>query len=490
MAVRKRARRWIGEMIGRVAVRASSLYGAVTTTIDATKADYRFWDELARGKRATYKLAGLFVQPIIHHIVAWALGKGVTARCDHPATEKALNEFLGAELKTLIDWVSEGMRLGDSYLVVNPDGSLTQVPPNQVEIIPDDLEPRRVLGYRIVSKLDRADITDEFRLEGRTIRVKVSGDKPLDTVTGLDQGGTIDADGARVHRFLNVIGRLPVVHYANNRGSNELHGRPEVEALLELLGEYDDTLTKTLQGVKLMGNPIPAMDDVEDIDAALNAIATGTKTITTEEGEQLTVPVVDFDSLDMIITNGKFGFKSPAPFTDDAWRMLKNLFYLMLQHSHVPEWVWGGAIASSKASVDAQMPAWELFISLRRMQLDPLIVELLKIWVAYRALVEPGLDADADIVLQWPGLTDENEELKLKKIEFARKEGLMTRKTALGNLDLVKDPAAEIEAADEEAEAAAAEFEAQADREIARLAGQGGGEEDDDEDADDGRAAA
>ncbi len=468
----------LSEMVGRVAVQVTGLWRAVATTTDATQTDYGFWDALARGKKATYKLAGLFVQPIIHHIVAWTLGKGVTAKCADEATEQALNGFLDAELKTLIDWVSEGMRLGDSYLVVNPDGSLTQAPPDQVTILPDDLDGRRVFGYKIESKEAKVDVTDEFRRDGRRITVKRKTQDALNThvdfgaafeTPAVDDKG-LPISNATQYRYANVIGRLPVIHYANNRGSNELYGRPEAEALLELLGEYDDTLTRALQGVRLMGNPKPAIEGVEDIEATLRALATATRREVID-GQEVEVPVVDFDSLDMVVTpkGSTFGFKGPAPFTEDAWRMLKNLFYLMLQHSHVPEWVWGGAIASSKASVDAQMPAWALFIALRRMTITPLIIALLQIWLAYRALVEPGLDANAEITLDWPSLTDENEEIKLKKIELGRKEGLLTDETTLGALGLVEDPAAELADVKVENEARQADFEASADKEIERL---------------------
>ena len=321
-------------------------------------------------------------------------------------------------------------------------------------------------------------MTDEFRRDGRRITVKRKTQDALNThvdfgaafeTPAVDDKG-LPISNATQYRYANVIGRLPVIHYANNRGSNELYGRPEAEALLELLGEYDDTLTRALQGVRLMGNPKPAIEGVEDIEATLRALATATRREVID-GQEVEVPVVDFDSLDMVVTpkGSTFGFKGPAPCPEDAWRMLKNLLYLMLQHSHVPEWVWGGAIASSKASVDAQMPAWALFIALRRMTITPLIIALLQIWLAYRALGEPGLDANAEITLDWPSLTDENEEIKLKKIELGRKEGLLTDETTLGALGLVEDPAAELADVKVENEARQADFEASADKEIERL---------------------
>lgn len=468
----KSIRSFVSEMIGRSVAAVTNLYKS-QTSVDATQTDYAFWDALRRGKKATYTLGGLFARPIVHHIVAWTLGKGLAVTCEHEATKEALNEFLRRNRQLILDWVTEGKALGDSYLVVNPDASLTLVPPSQMEITTDDLDYRRVLAYTITTNLERATITDEYRLDGRTIMIKKRGEKPLNTAVD----GVSNAPEQTL-TYANLVGRLPVAHYANYRGSNELYGHPEYEALLGVFAEYDDVLTKALQGVKLMGNPIPTIEEDDDPEETRTDLATGTRTYTDEEGMQQTVPVVDFNSLDMVIVKGKFSLKSPQPFTDDTWRMLKNLFYLMLEHSNVPEWVWGGAIASSKASVDAQMPAWERFIDWQREILEPLLLDLMRTWLLFQAYLEPGLDTEAEIGLQWPSLTDKNEEIELKKIQFAREDGMLDRATGLSLLDLVEDPARAVEDAATEAEQGAADFERRTDRAIDRLAGTPEPEED------------
>ena len=57
-----------------------------------------------------------------------------------------------------------------------------------------------------------------------------------------------------------------------------------------------------------------------------------------------------------------------------------------------------------------------------------------------------------DIKVEWPPIVEESEEILLKKLQWALMTGLVTRETALRKTDLVEDPAAEIKAADAEAD--------------------------------------
>jgi hypothetical protein len=125
------------------------------------------------------------------------------------------------------------------------------------------------------------------------------------------------------------------------------------------------------------------------------------------------------------------------------------LFYLMLEHIGIPEWAWGGAVSSSHASVDAQMPAFIRYLEGRRAQIQPFIQELLLTWLAAKALVEP-IAAVEDIEIDWPQLDKQDENLLLEKIKYADATGKITAETALRLLDLVDDPTAEIKAADAE----------------------------------------
>lgn len=484
-------RQRVGEMIGRwaspVIVRLQPFL-----TVDWTRADYAFWGRLRRGKERTYALGGLFAKPIAGILASFMLGKGVTITLaesravaqapegmagglippgdgeerdqrrgaerqeaqsrtekDEEITNQALAAFVQENLATLIAWVEDSLGEGDAYLVVNADGSLTRVTPDAVEIVSEPEGSQHVVGYRITTNLPKMNIIDEYRADTRTLKIRKEG-------------------GERAQTFTNPAGKIPVIHLPCEPEANEMHGHPVYEALLKLFAEYDDTITKSLRGVKIMGNPIPVVEGLEDPEAAMKLNSTGTETYTDAEGNSQSKYVVDFSQVEGIWLGkgGSLKFASPGQFAQDAMGLLKKLFFVMLEHSRIPEWVWGGAVASSKASVDAQAPAFELNIEGWRLRLEGALRQLCEVWLATVGLWTPGIVADGVLGFDWPLILPEDKETKLKYIVAAKQEGVITEATFLRLLGLVDDPAAEVEAAKEEAKERQAAFQDTTDRAI------------------------
>lgn len=429
-------RQVIAEIIGRVSYIVTGSRWKFLRSDDRTQADYGWYDNLRRGKLDTYKLGALFAKPIVQHVTSWTLGNGFRATTDSESTNEALADFVDENLYSIITFVQEAMSLGDAYLVVNADGTLSAVPASQVDVETDPLDYRRVVAYTITTVVEKATITDRYSLDmGRVVTIK--RDRLAD----------------EVFTYPLVSGRLPVVHLPYGASTNEVFGHPFYEALVPLFAEYDDVLMNSLLGVKTMSNPIPALEDVENPADELAALATRTETYVDADGTTRTDHIVDMDTLRMIATTGKFNYKGPAAFTADSWQMLKALFLLMLQHSNVPEWVWGGAIASSKASVDAQMPAWAKFIELQRMMLEDTIRELLEIWLATVSLFTPGVQSTVRLEIEWPEVAPADQAMHLAYVARAGDKGLITEQTELELLNLVKDAAAEVKVARAEAQA-------------------------------------
>ena len=442
----------ISEIIGRVVafIPYANLFKS-RVSVDASQADYEFWDRLRRGKQKTYRLGGLFAQPIIQHRTSWTLGQGFNADAGDERTNEALNAFIEQNMKTIIEWYKDAQGLGDSYLVVNADGSLTMVPPNQVEIITADLDYREVVAYKITTKLDKATITDTYYADRREVEIKIT--KSVNDMAALD-GFEYIGNKTYQRVYPNFSGRIPVIHRPEGRGTNELYGHPVYDAMLNLFAEYDDVLYNSLEGVKTMSNPIPVLEGVDNPQAELNALKRGTDTYDDEDGVSQTQDIIDFADPgrgEIIATSGQFNMKGPAPFTADAWQMLKALFLLMLQHSNIPEWVWGGAVASSKASVDAQMPAFTRFVAWLRLSLASDLKDLCEVWLAVTALYTPGVIV-SEVAISYPEMTDKDSNMTIAMVKLATDLGLITDETALRLLDLVDDVEDEIKAAREEAE--------------------------------------
>lgn len=460
----------VREMIGRTAsplsVAVQNVYA--TTTTDWTKADPEWWDKLRRGKQKGYELGALFARPISGILADWTLGKGLLLRTGHEATDQALTQFADDHLTTLLDAEEEAVGLGNEYLAVETDGSLTRLSPNLVTPILNPANARDVWGYTVHTKpSENVEITDTYRIKPTPERRLI-----IKSTVSLTDGTTaqhVDSD----ETYPLLIDELPIIPINESASSNEVYGHPYYEALRKLFAEYDDTLSKSLSGVKVMGNPLPVLEEVEDPAAEIDTLSGG-RTVTTvlEDGTQVAIPVIDFAALRMLITRGKFKFAGPDGFTQDAGRLLEFLFLLMLQHSRIPEWVWGGAVASSMASVQAQWPAWERFIQGRQRRLVTPLRAAARVHLKYRALVERGLRPDLKIGVDFPNLASRSEENLRGWTELADKAGAIRKETIVRVADLpgVQDPTAEVAAAAQEGMDRQAVAEAAMQAEIERLA--------------------
>lgn len=443
-------REQVGEMVNRNAavLPSANLWSAYSLTVDRTQVNYEFWDKLRRGMAKGYELGGLFARPIAEIISGWTYGSGpdVEIEGDEYASTAA-TEFLSEYHDEIASHDFDGISLGDSYLVVNPDATLTAAPANQVDVVTDDLDFRKVVAVKIKTILEKASIIDEYRIDGRTITIRLEG-----------------STEPQVFNYRNLIGMIPVNHHANDRSANEVYGHPVYEALLHLFAEYDDVLKKSLKGVKVMGQPIPVAENLEEPEDAMKLNASGEEKWRDEFGVEQTRYRIDFGRLSMLFLGkgGKFHFASPGAFTQDAGRLLEFLFLLMMEHSKIPEWAWGGAIASSKASVDAQMPAFEIFINARRRRVEKYLKPLIQMWLATKALTDPRLASAAEkkITIKWPSLTNDSAEVMQKWVQMLLDRGYITPVTAVTASGLVEDAQKEVDQAEEIAAKKREEMEA------------------------------
>jgi hypothetical protein len=460
----------VSELIGRYVVGDAQMTlfrsRSYVKTVDETIPDYEFYDRLRRCKAKGYTLGGLFAKRIERVIASWVLGGGLTVtlhegqgrtlparRADY--TNGLIAEFVqslldaGMDNETatddddrtsslLLSIYKAALGLGDQYVIVNADGSLSVASPDTVTVKRDPLNYRRVLSVTVQTRTDGYVITDEYRADGRTVTIK-RGDQLVSA-----------------QQYQNLLGVIPVVHIAHDRSGNETYGHPIHEELLPLYDQYDDLIYKQLDGAKLLGNPLLTFAGMEDINAVINANDTATdeqyydKDGNLQNRKQLNI---DSNAVLLIGKGGSASFTSPpVGFTADTKTALKSLFLLLLDHTGIPEFVWGGEMGSARASSDTQMSQFVKDIQGWRLDAGGWIIRLCKLWLMTKALTDPKL-VIASLALEWPPLVQEDKEIRLKQVETGRKESLLTDETALALLDLVDDPATEVAAARQEAQA-------------------------------------
>lgn len=447
----------IREMIGRDAS-SSPFWNVVNrypVTVDRYRVDYRFWDELRNGRSEGYELSGLFCRPITQVLAAYIVGKAPTYTLveatdeeDGPIayTNTLLEKFIRRNLAPILTLVEDLHALGDQFVIVNPDGSLAVPSPDTVSVEYERWNPRRMEKVTITTR-DRGVIIEEvYTADMREVRMR-------------------DGKVERVERYDNLIGRLPVVHFANNRRANELFGRPEYEAMLTLLSHYDDLLVKAIMGARVMGNPIPVMEGMEDIQATIDANAAADETYTDAQGISQTREMVNFDTNGILFLGkgGKFELKGPARgFTEDMRAMLRALFELVIDHVRIPELVYGTALGGNRASAETQIAPFVRFLDMKRAQLDGLgadkeldveaqggMYELIDLWLRTKKLT------DRRVVVQptrsqWPNIDLADENVKLQKIIYAHGISAVDREETLGLLNLVPNPPQSVARAQEE----------------------------------------
>lgn len=462
----------VSEMIGRYVQEGSQVSvfrsKARAQTVDATIGDYEFYDRLRRCKAKGYTLGGLFAKRIEGIIASWVFGAGVTVELyektegeEEEKPEDYTNELLADFLKGLLDSgvdddetdrpdiddrsnsllmtvYRDAMGLGDQYIIVNADGSLSVPSPDTVEIKRDRYDYRRIVSVTVTTKADGVTITDEYRADGRTVTIR--------------EGDSV----ASVTQYENLIGRIPVIHIAHGRTGNELYGHSIHEELRVLYDQYDDVAYKMLDGAKLLGNPLLTFAGLEDTSQVIDLNAPGTtEQYYDRDGNLQNRPQMNIDTNSVIVL-GKGGTAAytapPTNFTADTKMALKSLFLLLLEHLGIPESVWGGELSSARATSDTQLTQYLKEVESWRMDAGGWVVKLCKIWMMTRAITDPQIMVDR-LALEWPPLVDEDREIILKQVELGRKESLLTDETALALLDLVENPKLETERAAQQAEA-------------------------------------
>ncbi len=474
--MKKENTRSLAHIIGRAASTVVNFFSYFyRKTVDETAVDYAFWDKFRRGILEGYELAGAMSKSISETMTAWVIGRGISVeivqqddkRMEQKVkyTNDLLRRFLTALQSCLSDWHNNYLDLGDLFLIVNPDGSIDEIPPNTVNIVLNPENPKELLGYEVVTVTNDIIITEQFMKDSRVRKTEQAASiqtNPFTSLvaTSLQLGAipypvtTTKLRTMKVERFPNPIGRFPIVHFAQGKGSNETRGHPVIDGLRKLLSEFDDVTNKGIQGTKVSGNPVPVFEGLDDPEETIRLNSSeDTDTYLDNDGNEQTRTTLKWDEAPAIVlgAGGKFGFASPpVGFTTDITNILKFILALIRNAMHTPAYVWGG---SEDASLNApqQVPAWVKFIEGRRDKFagrafdDKLgfeayggLYELIHVWLLIKRLTDPKIIV-APTVIRWSDLTEVDEKITLDKIKWAQSRGYMDGIDSLRLLNLVEN---------------------------------------------------
>lgn len=447
-------------------------------TYQVGRGDYAFWDKVRRGKAVGLTLSGLLLKPIYSKIASWVMGKGIRFNLGkHSAAEDALNDWWAKNHSTILRAFEESVALGDCYLVLNPDKTLTLIPPHVIDPVVSDSDYGKIVGWR-VDEVYQHPLHPERRM------------RIVQTYTPFARTRSIKTNASdETAVYDNLIGMTPVVHIANAKTSDEMFGRSEGEALVELLHRYGEILEAALDGNKRQGRPTPVFGQLgsrQEVDKFWQQYAK-TRTITHSDGTTEIEQYLEFDA-DRVLAlggNATFQYVSPSPFTSDTSNLLGLLFYLYVQHSELPEFILGNAITASHASATAQMPAFTKFIEKKRGDAQKWVMYLAKCVTRLLALSDPeiaqAVQSDEQPSPIWDELNTDDMNLMFSATQWALEKGLIDELEALRQSPLrIENPEEVLERAKTSAQAKKEEFDATVGNLTRRLA-QGDGADEEEE---------
>jgi len=356
--------------------------------------------------------------------------------------------------------------LADQYVIVNLDGSLSVPSPNTVTVDRDLLDYRRVVSVTVTSILKDVEIKDIYREDRRTLQIKNTTAQPL-----ITRYGTIEAKATQEFVYDNPLGVIPVVCFHNRRSANETNGRVIYAADMLLLSRYDDLASKTIDASALMGTPIPVWENVSSVQDEKAALETVNGHYEPNlDGIYEPVSAINFDPNAGMFTTGAFSFKGPPiGFTKDIRDTLKLLFLLILEEHQIPETIWGGEMGQARATSVVQMKTFHSMIKGYRLDLEGTfepekgriegMIGLASLWLRTKALTDKKLVVDA-IAARWPALDEMDETIMLDRVKYLHDGGMLSDVTTVELLDVVEDPAGEVEKAKAEAAAKQDAFDA------------------------------
>jgi hypothetical protein len=473
--------------------KASGLFGnSDTATVDYTRNDYDLFQSIYWASEMPtpnknekvgkeYILAASLAKPIINSASAFIVGSGYTIELDSPfltpeqleAATNEVNDWLEENKHNQLDLTKFGLRDGDSYLYINEKGEADMLDPRTVEVILDAMTSEQI-GYDVTETVD--EITDNgqtkavsyikkyrknrleiFRLEQNE---ELAPDKLYysevytteGTVVLFNGGATpedleLDDDG-NVTIFGEVVERpLPIVAIHNEAEPRAVYGNSELQNVLVHFRNYTGVMDESTKNVIYNGAPILAvkgakkenMEDDED-DNGDKRMNFNSDTVLFLEGEKADAKFLGTTSV-----------------MTDAGQLLEYYFYLILQGSETPEFVFGAAVSSSKASVSEQMPIVSLKADRKRTAMTDSIKHMVRVIIDKQIrLSNPDMlpleGFVPKIKVNFPDITDEDGNLTRETIAMLLEAGVISNKTAL-KLSAIGDKISDLDQEIKDAEA-------------------------------------
>ena len=372
-------------------------------TLDSGRVDYTLARDLYRNTADSYKLGAAFAKPIVNTIAGF-MGVPSFTHVDTDA-DRVLEQVIQTWTGKILRINRNTLRDGDVFVrivrIPNKWGDghmfdLTLVPPEWVTPIMDPLTgtwQALVIKHPVVTVDPTGRKTGDYHivetLTPHTRTVEVDTRAPED----LRQHNTTEP---------NPRGFIPVVHFRNEAEENQIFGFSELESVEPFMKAYHDTMLHAVQGAKLFSRPKTRFA-LKDVQKFLG------DNFSAEEVQSGKLPFMDKEIF-LMQENDTVSFITADSGLEGTTTLLKFLFRNIVDVSETPEFAFGTAVSSSKASVSEQMVPLARKIRRKRGMFEEYYGELAGMFLTMWSKVENHRLQTARVDISWDELSPRNDQ--------------------------------------------------------------------------------
>lgn len=385
---------------------AQKTFGFYTPyTLDSSRVDYELARALYRNTEDKYKLGAGFAKPVIN-TAAGFMGAPHFTHPDPEADqelERAFSRWVGKLLRINRNALRDGdvfvriVRTRDRFDPDKQSFDMVLIPPEWVTPVPDPLNG----GWLELIIRTPVEVTDA---DGRPLY------KYTVKETLTKDGRKVEVDGQAPEEIRQAIanqptsnpwGFIPVVHFKNEAEETQLFGSSDLEPIEPFLKAYHDVLLFAVQGSKMFSRP--------KVKFKLNDVQKFLKDNFTDE--EIQQGKLKFDQRELFLLQDKddVEFITADSGLQGITTLLKFLFYCIVDVSETPEFAFGTAVQSSKASVSEQMVPLARKIRRKRGQFEEYYAELASMYLAMWAKVENRRLETYQVDVGWEEISPKND---------------------------------------------------------------------------------
>jgi hypothetical protein len=333
--------------------------------LDITEVDYELARKLYYNRDERYKLGAGFSRPAINVPVGFMGIPILNADTKGGDEQKWLDRFVKDSAGQMSKAHIMALRDGEVLVRLQPknrSGAYTAL------WTPDDKDLEIILipteAFEIISKDEDIDAIEAVKIK-HVFMQEPEGGGPLkevvlfETITADQIILKYENDEKPERKLPNPMGFVPAVHIPNEGESGQLHASSDLEPVEPYLKFYNDVMLHAGSASQLHSTAklVLRMRDVERFlknNFSEAEIVAGRLRFKNKD-------VLFFESGDPdLITTGSSIYAENAEIIQakaplgDTTTLLEYIFLNIVDTTEIPEWAFGGAIASSKASVSEQ----------------------------------------------------------------------------------------------------------------------------------------